>query len=91
MEDNRQSRNVRGAPTVVRGVLFLGEGHDQNPHGDFGSCPKPVLLDISGRKALDLTAGANDVSRLAPGVYLVRGAAPVGRKASSAIKVVIAR
>jgi hypothetical protein len=30
------------------------------------------LLDISGRKVLDLQAGANDISRLAPGVYFVR-------------------
>jgi len=31
-----------------------------------------VLLDISGRKVLDLHPGANDVSGLCPGVYFVR-------------------
>jgi hypothetical protein len=31
------------------------------------------LLDASGRKVLDLHLGVNDVSRLAPGVYFVRG------------------
>jgi len=36
-----------------------------------GTVPKAVLLDISGRKVLDLHSGANDVSRLAPGVYFV--------------------
>jgi hypothetical protein len=30
------------------------------------------LLDISGRKVLDLKSGANDVRALAPGVYFVR-------------------
>jgi hypothetical protein len=30
-----------------------------------------VLLDISGRKVIDLRPGANDVRALAPGVYFV--------------------
>jgi len=29
------------------------------------------LLDISGRSVMPLESGANDVSRLAPGVYFV--------------------
>ena len=33
-----------------------------------------LLLDLTGRKVLDLAPGANDVSRLAPGVYFVREA-----------------
>jgi hypothetical protein len=33
--------------------------------------PRGELLDISGRKVLDLRPGENDVSRLAPGVYFV--------------------
>jgi aminopeptidase N len=81
-------------PSIVRGVLFLGAGHDRydlgrgtclNPPGDCGSCPKPVLLDISGRKVLDLHAGRNDVSRLAPGVYFV-----VAGGGQSVTKVVVA-
>ncbi|MFO7650152.1 MAG: YncE family protein, partial [bacterium] len=47
------------APTVVRGILRL---------------PQPAsgtLLDASGRAVLALKDGANDVSRLAPGVYFV--------------------
>jgi hypothetical protein len=32
------------------------------------------LLDVSGRKVLDLHPGANDVRALAPGVYFVREA-----------------
>ena len=32
------------------------------------------LLDITGRKVLDLEPGVNDVRALAPGVYFVRHA-----------------
>ncbi len=52
-------------PTVVRGVLFLPEAASHKPQAT------SRLLDISGRKVLDLHPGANDVSRLAPGVYFV--------------------
>jgi hypothetical protein len=52
--------------TIVRGVLFLPT-----------SLPtaNSSLLAADGREALNLKAGPNDVSRLAPGVYFVRGAA----------------
>ncbi|MFO7676617.1 MAG: hypothetical protein R6X12_09925 [bacterium] len=65
--------------TIARGVLHAG--HDRNPRGDSGSCPKCVLLDISGRKVLDLKPGANDVRHLSPGIYFVRA---VGREPSAA-------
>jgi hypothetical protein len=52
---------------VIRGVLMIG---DRGPKtGD-----RAELLDASGRKVLDLKTGANDVSRLVPGVYFVREA-----------------
>jgi YVTN family beta-propeller protein len=61
--------------TVVRGVLFVTE--------DEGPGTKNELLDVSGRKVLDLRPGANDVRALAPGVYFIRdegrGAEDVGR------------
>ena len=41
---------------------------------ELGLCPKPALLDASGRKVMDLHPGANDVSRLPAGVYFVREA-----------------
>ena len=52
-------------PTVVRGVLFLPG--DRRP----GTGDRAALLDISGRKVLDLKPGSNDVRALAPGVYFV--------------------
>ena len=52
-------------PTVVRGVLWLAQAT-----GDKRQVTSR-LLDISGRKALDLKPGLNDVSRLAPGVYFL--------------------
>jgi len=46
------------------------------------------LLDVSGRKAMDLVPGENDVSGLAPGVYFVRNAQA---QAQAIRKVVITR
>jgi YVTN family beta-propeller protein len=71
-----QAASFRPAPTIVRGVLYLPEHTSSSPST---SC----LLDVSGRKVLDLHTGANDVRALAPGVYFVRdggrGAGDVGR------------
>ena len=53
--------------TIVRGVLFLDGDCPRT-----GTVPKTVLLDISGRKVLDLRQGVNDVRHMAPGVYFVR-------------------
>jgi hypothetical protein len=55
--------------TIVRGVLDLGAYSKQH------SAYRAELLDISGRKAMSLKPGANDVSRVAPGVYFVEAAA----------------
>ena len=55
-------------PTVVRDVLVLP------------AAPSPwlrnssLLLDVSGRRVLDLQPGPNDVSRFSPGVYFLRSA-----------------
>jgi YVTN family beta-propeller protein len=48
------------AATIVHGVLSVPSSS--------------ALLDVTGRKVLDLEPGPNDVSGLAPGVYSVRGA-----------------
>jgi DNA-binding beta-propeller fold protein YncE len=54
------------ASTIIRGVLFL-------PTASSIGREASSLLDIAGRKVMDLAPGANDVSRIAPGVYFVRG------------------
>jgi hypothetical protein len=59
------ARPAAPMPTVVRGVLFLPEATGHKPQA-------AGLLDISGRRVLDLLPGANDVRSLAPGVYFVR-------------------
>jgi len=59
--------------TVIRGVLSLPR--DMTGLSDStGRVPRSLLLDISGRKVMDLKPGANDVRALAPGVYFVRQA-----------------
>jgi hypothetical protein len=52
--------------TFIRGVLVF------EPANGAGRLAKGALLDISGRKVMDLQAGANDVRALAPGVYFCR-------------------
>jgi len=73
---------------IVRGTLLLpGAAGSERPAGS--AC----LLDISGRKVLDLHAGANDVSGIAPGVYFVRrqGSRARGFVDSTADKTVITK
>ena len=65
--------------SVIRNVLILPEAASLKPQA-------ASLLDASGRKALDLRPGANDVSGLSPGVYFVREA-----QAQAVRKVVITR
>jgi YVTN family beta-propeller protein len=72
-------------PTVVRGVLFLPETSSNKLQA------AGWLLDVSGRKALALRPGPNDIRHLAPGVYFVREASGVKREASSVTKVVVTR
>jgi hypothetical protein len=61
---NAEVRTTNTA-TIVRGVLFLPPSL---------LSPPSSLLSIDGRKVMSLKAGANDVSRLSPGVYFVREA-----------------
>lgn len=70
--------------TVVRGVLLLrANGDERMATGE--------LLDVSGRKVMDLGPGGNGVRALAPGVYFVRQASGVKHEALGVTKVVIAR
>ena len=77
-------------PTIVRGVLEMPGGSDFPVAKSRGLETSPTfLLDISGRKVQELHPGANDVSRLAPGVYFVRSEDSGQRSAVS--RVVIQR
>ena len=78
---SQQAKRVAGGATIVRGVLYVS--------GRASSSPRTILLDISGRRVLDLKPGANDVRGLAPGVYFVRETSGVKRAASSVSKVVL--
>jgi hypothetical protein len=85
-------RGPQHAATIVRGMLVLGAVDSRQKTAyraapsDGGRCGQ--LLDAAGRKVLDLRSGANDVSRLAPGVYFVREAQA---QAQAVRKVVIQR
>jgi hypothetical protein len=65
-------------PTVLRDVLLLPGASSHK------SQAASYLLDVEGRKVLELHSGANDISRLTPGVFFVR-------EASKVTKVVIAK
>jgi YVTN family beta-propeller protein len=69
MEENpkTQTSSRKPEPTIVRGVLFLPDAV-----GGERLAGSAHLLDVSGRKVLDLHPGPNDVRALAPGVYFVR-------------------
>ena len=86
--ENSEVRRVNVEPTLVRGVLFLPEANGE------GRAASSELLDISGRKVLDLAPGPNDVSLLAPGVYFVRSEPSAVSRQPSAVscsKVMIVR
>jgi len=57
--------------SVVRGMLYIGLGHNPNSPEGIGLCPA-LLLDASGRRVMELQPGENDVRRLGPGVYFIR-------------------
>jgi YVTN family beta-propeller protein len=85
-----QATSLRLEPTIIRGVLFLPRdglgtrsGLSDNP-----VMSRAILLDVSGRRVMDLKPGANDVRALAPGVYFVREAQA---QAHAVRKVVITR
>jgi hypothetical protein len=78
-------RMTKSGPTVVRAVLNLQPAID-NLQSEI------ALLSVNGRRVLGLHPGANDVSKLNPGVYFVRsGLSAVGRGQSAVTKVVITK
>jgi hypothetical protein len=68
-------------PSVTRGRVTVG--------GD--RTGRWRMLDVTGRRVMDLEAGENDVSQLGPGVYIIRGQGPgVGGQGTSQ-KIVVTR
>jgi YVTN family beta-propeller protein len=73
-------------PTIVRGVLSL----PGTASGERSAVS--ALLDVTGRKVMDLLPGDNDVRHLAPGVYFVGGRGSSGKvTAGPGAKVLIQR
>jgi CubicO group peptidase (beta-lactamase class C family) len=76
---------TRPVARVVRGVLFLPEASGHKPEA------ASRLLDASGRQAMAVRPGANDVSSLSPGVYFFHPMSGVKHGVSDAVKVVVAK
>jgi hypothetical protein len=57
---------ITPSATIARNVLLLPEAASGQPQA-------ASLMDAGGRQVLDLKPGPNHISRLAPGVYFVRG------------------
>ena len=84
-EWQHQALSHKPQAAVVRGILLLDSRPSSSPST---SC----LLDVSGRKVMDLNLGANDVRVLAPGVYFVRGPEiEDGRPVAAIRKVVVTK
>jgi hypothetical protein len=64
--------SVPARVTVVRGKLML-------PAPLPSQSVKTVLVDATGRQVMELKPGLNDVSRLTPGVYYIKGQPPAHR------------
>jgi hypothetical protein len=60
----RPSIGVQQSATVIRNVLFLPEASSRRPRA-------AGLMDVSGRRVMNLRRGANDVRALPPGVYVI--------------------
>ena len=74
---------VGSRATVIGRVMFLNGDSPRT-----GTVPKTILLDVSGRKVMNLVPGPNDVRALSPGVYFVRDRA---HALAGASRIVVAR
>jgi hypothetical protein len=81
---NVEVRTTNRQPTIIRGVLEM-------PPSAYRSPLTACLLNLAGRKVLDLKPGANDVSRLAPGVYFISERSAVSGQRSAVRKVVLTK
>jgi hypothetical protein len=84
--EGQSTARSRPRVAVVRGVLFLPPAL---------LSPPSSLFALDGREVMDLKPGANDVSRLSPGVYFCRqtegSASSVEAQTHAVTKVIIAR
>ena len=71
-EDRQVTGDNWRFPTIVRGVLCLPGSGTQSGLSDNPVMPRATLFDPSGRWVISLRPGANDISRLTPGIYFVR-------------------
>ena len=83
-ESGQIAQQGRTDLTIICGMLLLPSASGA------GRQASGILIDISGRKVLDLMTGPNDVRRLAPGVYFVRDARAQAQ-AQAVSKVVITK
>jgi hypothetical protein len=79
-----KSEDRRTSQTIVRGILVLSEAV-----GGERSAAGARLLDVTGRRVMDLQPGDNDIRHVAPGVYFLRSAGSGER--SAVRKVVVQR
>ncbi|UCG43034.1 MAG: T9SS type A sorting domain-containing protein, partial [candidate division WOR-3 bacterium] len=79
-EEGQKARPETRMQTLVRGALRLVSSRARTRQ-------TAELVDITGRKVMDLKPGENDVRRLSPGVYFLRSA--VGGKRSAVRKVIV--
>jgi len=80
---NVECRMSNFRPFLVRGTLLLPPSHFTIHYS---------LFDPDGRRVAELQPGANDVSRLSPGVYFVRTAqAQAQAQAQAVAKVILTR
>jgi hypothetical protein len=88
LEESEMSEVTGGKrlPSIIRGVLETSRQLTA-----YSSQPEFDLLDICGRKVMELQPGPNDVSRLAPGVYFIRGQAIEDNGPGKACRIVIQR
>ena len=83
-------RFSQSGSSIVTGVLVLGGLGTRSELPERNSVmSRAVLLDVSGRKVLDLRTGANDISSITPGVYFVKESG--GRRNTSPDRIVIVR
>jgi photosystem II stability/assembly factor-like uncharacterized protein len=84
-ESETSVSHKRTGATIVRSVLLIP------PASSKGCQASSVLLDISGRKVMELKSGTNDIRNLIPGVYFIREPSTIKGKIANVRKTIIVR